>query len=107
MEDIRSLLWIFGEKRADKVDKVTSIMSFDRLRVFVNDVKGKSFHACLSERMVKSRYIVEDAAKSPNINWIRIQLMLDDFRSKVNRSAYSRRNELILLMHYLAHPQIS
>ena len=70
-------------------------MSFDRFWVSVNHKVSKSLDCCIFEWMLKSSQIVKDTSQSPHINWERIQLMLNYFRSEVNRSSNSCRNELV------------
>ena len=56
--------------------------------------------------MLKRSKVVENASQGPNVNRIRIKLMLYNFRCEVYWSSHPLRNELVGIMNYFAHSQV-
>lgn len=64
-------------------------MSFDRLGVSVYHKIWQSFNGSIFIGMFESGKVIEQAAKGPYVDRIRIQLMLNDLGSEVERRSYS------------------
>ena len=106
IKDARPGLGVLGQQRRDHVDEVPSEMAFDGFGILIDDEIGQCLDSGLLEGVLQSGKKVEDAAESPDVDWVGVQLVLDDLRSEVDRSADSLRNELGWVLNDLAHAKI-
>lgn len=57
--------------------------------------------------MLESGEVVKHATEGPNVDWVAVELVLDDFRGEIDRRAYSLRDEFCRILDNFAHAEVS
>jgi hypothetical protein len=57
--------------------------------------------------VLESGEVVKHAAEGPNVDWVAVELVLDDFRGEIDRRAYSLRDEFCRILDNFAHAEVS
>ena len=83
------------------------IRTFDSLWIMIYDIEAECFDGGIFERVFQSRQRVKNTAERPDIDWERVHPMLDNFRSKVNRSPDARGEKIIGIMDNFGHTKIT
>ena len=97
--------WIFLQHLQNKAVKFKRIIFYD-LRLAIDNILAKADNILPLERMTHGGKLIADTPQPPNIGFVVVFLIFDDFRSQIERCSYSAVKPSIIF-EYFRHPEIS
>ena len=95
----QSFCWIFLQHLQNKTIKIKRII-FNNLRLTINNILAKADDILPLERMAHGGKLITDTSQSPNISFIVIFLVFDDFRGKIEWCSYSTVKPSIIFEYF-------